>query len=512
MEEKMTNGLGEEFSGMKMHPLLILRELIRKLWVVVLAAIIVGCWAYMLSSYTYTPMYQTSTTFVVSERDGSSLVYSNLSAAQSMATSFSQILNSDVMKKQVSEEIGGSINGTIEAEVVEETNILVMTVTAPSQRQAYLITQAILNNYEELAEKIMNNIVLDILQYPTVPDSPSNSSGAMHKAKLAAVLAAVASAAILCLLAYVRDTVKSVDEVEQKLDTRLLGTVYHENKYKTAKEYFKRRKKSILITDPTTSFAFSETFKKLRTRVEYSMRAKGYKVIMVTSVRENEGKSTVAANLALSLRKKNRHVLLIDADFRKPSIHKIMGYQNAEYAGITDYLEGKANLAQTLLTDKSRQMGMILGRQGSSKSVELTNGSELKDLLKYTKDGVDIVIIDTPPMSAGPEAECIAELCDCALLVVRQDEAYTREINDAIDALKKVPIKLLGCAFNNVHMADLNDSYNFGTGGKYGYKASGYGYGKYGYGQYDQTKSDKQPMEKLRTGEHYRADTEVGKK
>ena len=154
---------------------------------------------------------------------------------------------------------------------------------------------------------------------------------------------------LLCVRAYLRDTVKSEDEVESKLDTKLLAAVHHERKYKTFRAALAHKKTSILITNPTTGFLFVETFKKLRTRVEYQMRRSHGKVVMVTSVLEDEGKSTVSVNLALAMARKYRNVLLIDADMKKPAVHKILGYQDEEYATLPELLAEKVALRDACL-------------------------------------------------------------------------------------------------------------------------------------------------------------------
>ena len=485
----------------QLHPVLLIREIFKKLWAVVMVAIIAASLTYVGASLLYTPQYQTKTTFVVSVRDGSSTVYSNLNAARSMANAFSEVLNSDVLKKRIAAELGQeSVGGSISAAVVGETNLLEMRVTADSPRQVYLITKAILKNYEELASVVLNNITLDILQSPTVPTTPVNSAGAMRYAKLAAIAAALCTALIIGVRAYLRDTVKSVSEVESKLDTKMLAAVYHEKKYKFLGDRLSRKKKSILITDPTTGFAFAETFKKLRTRMEYLMRKNDCKVIMVTSVMENEGKSTVAANIALSMNRKKKSVLLIDADMKKPALHKILGYQEAQFASLTDYLNGEANLSQTLLADKKQQIGLVLNKHGVNNSTELVRSEGMEKLLSQAKRNVDIVIIDTPPMDACPDAECLTELVDAVVLVVRQDTTPARMINDAIDAINASDAKLFGCVFNNVYTTDFNESYSYGSGGKYGYGKYGYskyGYGKYGYSKYGYGRPSRQAEEKL---------------
>ena len=171
-------------------------------------------------------------------------------------------------------------------------------------------------------------MALDVLRRPAVPTAPANSSGAMHMAKLCALAGLLLAAVYLAVRVYLRDTVKCEADVEQKLDTRLLATVRHEKKQKT----LRNRKTSILITNPTTGFAFVETFKRLRTRVDYLLRRAQGKTVMVTSLLEDEGKSTVAVNLALAMARRHKNVLLIDLDLKKPALYKLLDCQQEKFS------------------------------------------------------------------------------------------------------------------------------------------------------------------------------------
>ena len=475
MEETMN----ANSSVMSIHPMLLLRELMHRLGSVIAAAILAAVCAYIIVSATFVPKFETTTTFVASSRTSSASVFSNLNATTSFAESFSTILNSDVMRKYIADDMKvSSVDGEINATAIAETNIIELKVSANSQREAYLITRSLINNYERLSGKLLNEVSLEVLKAPSVPVSPVNSSGAEKISLLAGLAGAAAMIAFVFVRAILRDTVKTEEEVEKKLDTKLLTTVYHEHKYKTLKSALKRKKTSILITNPTTGFAFVETFKKLRTKLEYYMRKDGVKTIMVTSVMEDEGKSTVAANIALAMGRKYKNVLLIDADLRKPAIHKILDYQNKKYATLEELVTGKATLKQALVVDRERKIQCIVGRKNIFNTDGISDGELMRSFMASAAEHLDVVIIDTPPMSVGPDAEFMAELVDAAVLVVRQDTAPACMINDAIDALSESGTKVLGCVFNNVRAADINDNYNYGYGGKYGYD-------KYGYGESD---------------------------
>lgn len=452
--------------------LLIARELWRKLGLILMFAATIAACGYIAATLFYRPVYQTQTTFVVAVRNGGT-VYANLSTATSMADTLSTFFEGDVMRKCITQDIG-AVDGTIQAEQIPETNLLTMTVSAHTQRDAYRITQSILRNYNEQASKLLGDVALDVLRRPTVPVAPSNSSGAMHAAKLCGIAAALAAAVYLAVRAYLRDTVKNEADVEQKLDTRLLATVRHEKKYKTLRARWSKAKTSILITNPTTGFAFVETFKRLRTRVDYLLRRTQGKTVMVTSLLEDEGKSTVAVNLALAMARRHKNVLLIDLDLKKPALYKLLDCQQTSFVPLETYLRSDAPVKKLLREDKAHGFYTIFSRKGTGSAAELLGSDRLRDLLAQMRERMDIIIVDTPPMSAGGDAECIADLVDAAILVVRQDQAPVRTLNDCIDVLRRSNAEVLGCVFNNAYAASIGDrqSYGYGYGHDYGY---GYG-------------------------------------
>ena len=256
-----------------------------------------------------------------------------------------------------------------------------------------------------------------------------------------------------------------------------MGEIQHERKPKTFRYLLKKQRAALLITDPTTSFHFTETIHKLRHRVEQRMGKK--KLLMVTSVLENEGKSTVAVNLALAMAKKNRKVLLIDCDLRKPACAKILKVKWGQ-PGVRAVLGGEADASDRIIHDRSTGLDLLLEQSGTQKSGELVGSPRMVQLLEQVRQEYDTVILDMPPMSAVTDAEAVMDLVDASLLVVRQNTAAAPVINKALSSLNHANSRMLGCVLNNVYSTD------FFSGQGYGYGYGSYGrYGKYGsYGRY----------------------------
>ena len=236
-------------------PIVLVQDVLKRWLVVVLAALAVGIGTYIYTDATYAPVYRTTTTFVVTTRGSSTSVYSNLSSTSNLAGLFTELLNSSIMRKTILQETDiSSFDGTIDTAVVPNTNLITMTVTDADPRMAFLAAQAIIEHHESLTYQVIDDIGLEVLQYPAVPTSPTNQNFAFHQMKKAAVIAALAATALLAILSYLRDAVRSGTEAREKLDCSYLGEISHERKYKTVFALLRRKKTSILITNPRDQF------------------------------------------------------------------------------------------------------------------------------------------------------------------------------------------------------------------------------------------------------------------
>lgn len=451
--------------------IVVIQDVMRRWLVVVLVAVMVGVGAYIHTDMQYEPVYRTTTTFVVTARGSSSSVYSNLTSTNNLASVFTDLLNSSIMRKTILQEMGiSSFDGSISTAVIPETNLINMTVTASDPWTAFMVAQTAIEHHESLTYKVVDGIVLDVLQYPTVPMYASNSLNPMYQMKRMMALAAMGTIVALAVLAFFRNTVRSEKEARRKLDCYYLGQIPHERKHKTLGSWLRKQKTSILITDPFTSFLFVETMRKLRRRIEQQMHSG--KVLMVTSLLENEGKSTVAVNLALAMAQKRRKVLLIDCDMRKPACHSILEHKKFDF-GVRDVLRDKVAVADAIQRYKKTNVDLLLEKTGSSKSNDLITSQRMEQLLEWARQEYDFVILDMPPIYVASDSESMKELADASLLVVRQNVADAKALNKAVAALDGGKAKLLGCVLNNVYSTRTIS----GRGG--------YGYGRYhGYNYY----------------------------
>lgn len=454
----------------KLQEYLIASDRLRRcLFAIICAAIFAGSLFFVLRLKTYKNPYKVSTTFVVSSNNaGTSL--QNLSKAQEISGAIAKVLGRDEVRKMLLSEVGGSsLNGELEADLVEETNLIQVSVTSYDLKRACLIMQAVVSNRKALAEYISGDVDFDVLVSPVIiPAEPA----ALYSFRDAGIFAAVVFAvlcAVVWSLSYLRKTVKSPRDPEDMFGLKCLSTIP-----KASPSGLFSSRRSLLISRPSVSFAYVESIGKLCRKIRNRMHGKDEHLttLLVTSTRANEGKSTIAANIAWSLYDSGKKVLIMDLDFANPSIYKIFGVTE-HLSQLRLFLEGQPvkNVVRTLESDG---LGAVLNTEKIPETIDLVSSDRLKKLLSSLEDMFDYIIIDSPPVTESSDAEVIAGSVDCTLLVIRQDMAPAQDISDAARMLSEYGANLIGCVLNDAAVKRESGGYDYYS--KYGRNY----YGSYG--------------------------------
>ncbi|MBM6744356.1 polysaccharide biosynthesis tyrosine autokinase [Drancourtella massiliensis] len=437
-----------EFRLDEISILCIIRDLLKNIWVILLAAA-AGWFAVTgVMSFLYVPEFTAQATMAVSARGGSN-AYSSLSLTNQMAGVFSEVFDSNVLKEKIAEELGeDSINETIQATVIEETNLITLQVTSENPRRAYQVIQSAIRNYDEVSDYLFSNAMLRIVQEPSVPYAPSNAMNSSRYQKLAILAGAVGSGGLIVLLSILRFTVKTREGAKRNLDGRILELIPYERKNKTVRGALRKLNKSILISSKLVSMPFGEAVRKTATRIDHHMRRRDQKVLMVTSVAENEGKSSVAANLALALAEKGRRVMLIDVDLKKPALYKVFEKKEENRKYLSDYLDKKAEIKDVLIYEKKEKIYTVFQEKSIHNAARYLDSMEMKALIDAGRKKMDYIILDTPPMSVSSDAELMLKMADNAVLIVRQDWTDVRAANDASDTIRQAGVDFTGFILN----------------------------------------------------------------
>lgn len=435
----------------------IIKDILQR-WILIVAVMIVfGSVFDFMKTVTYVPQYGTSMTATLS---GGEDTFKNIDKVQSYVNTLDYLMNSNNAKTYVKKKMPIS-KTTYKAEVtLKQANVVKIKVTADTKREAYFSIKYLNDWYKENTERYSFPYNITVLKESKFSTKPVNPNSHIKNFLIGAVGSGFVLSCLLGLYFFLRDTIKSEEEVENKLDTRL----YAKLPFEVKKREDTRNKKAILITSLKTSFFFRESMNKLRSKVEASSDKHGYKSFMITSAYENEGKSSVAANLALALAKNGRKVVLVDADFNKPAVFKIFDLDGSK--SLNKAIEGISSWRSQVVSDRSG-LDLLPCSQDSLKSEILTNSKKLDEIMKELREEYDFVIVDTCPAYLLNEPMAMNELVDVTLFIVRQDYATSDVINETVKRLTYVKDNVLGVVFKNVVSVGNKGTNNYNN--RYGY-------------------------------------------
>lgn len=225
----------------------------------------------------------------------------------------------------------------------------------------------------------------------------------------------------------------------------------------------KRRKKALsvrarklnLVTRKDVPFNYREAYKSLRTNLKFIAATENAKSFVITSALEMESKSNIATNLSITLAEEDKKVILVDCDFRKPTIHKFLKLDTRNH-GITNVLMGDCHIKEALYHIDSLHIDILPVGTVPPNPTELLSTEKMKSTLDILRGAYDYVIIDTPPISVVTDAAIVGGMADGALLVVRSDYAPVEIVQLAKKKLEDVNVKILGIILSRFNSKKSN--------------------------------------------------------
>ncbi len=217
----------------------------------------------------------------------------------------------------------------------------------------------------------------------------------------------------------------------------------------------------------------AEAFRTIRTNLQFAGVDKPLKTIVITSALPNEGKSTIAASLAIVMAQAGYKTLLIDCDLRNPTLHKVLGLTNK---GLSNCLAGDGDYRQILQQTGVEHLQVITSGPVAPNPSELLGSRKMGKLLEEVSQDYDYVLLDTPPVMPVTDASVLGGKVDGVLLVVASEANPPSLERLAKTRLELAHAKILGCVLNKVKIA----AHTYG----YGHYGNSYGYGSYGYYYY----------------------------
>jgi capsular exopolysaccharide synthesis family protein len=309
--------------------------------------------------------------------------------------------------------------------------------------------------------------IVDPAMVPTYPARPAKTRNIV----LSFVIGLVGGIGLALLREYMDNTIKSPDDIETLARLPSLAVVpafAESNGNRSRVSLLKGHssnghdKRIELVAQHLPKSQMSEAFRALRTALLLSQADRPPQVILVTSALPREGKTTAAANLAVTLAQLGDRTLLIDADLRKPGVGRLLNLGSGKYAGLSSYLAGVSSLdLVTIQHPAIPNLSAIPTGPLPPNPADLLSSHKLTDAIAELRTKFKFIVIDSPPIMAATDAVILSVKADGVLLVVRSGETPKEAFTRTRDLLLSVKCHLLGVVLNAVDSSAPDYYYSY---------------------------------------------------
>lgn len=280
---------------------------------------------------------------------------------------------------------------------------------------------------------------------------------------------------LFVLVEFMNNKVQSKEDIEKFTSIPFIGGIGHK-KGDLNLEVFNSPKSSI-----------SESFRALRSNLNYFTGNSEKAVFMITSSISGEGKTFTSINLASILSLSGKSTLIIGADMRKPKLYK--DFEVSNELGLSSYLAGLADFDTVVQKTRYANLDLVSGGPVPPNPAELLLHKSMDEFIVKAKARYDYIIIDTPPMAIVTDSFALSGYADHIIFLVRQNYTPKELLRTAQDYFSSGKLKNISIVFNDVYKSGLGYGYGYGYnyGYTYGYNGYGYGKSKNGYGYYTES-------------------------
>jgi polysaccharide biosynthesis transport protein len=479
-------------------------------WLIALAAVLAAGSAYLFSK-GQTPIYQASTTIMVNSAPSTqSTDYSSIMASQNLTATYAQMITNQPVLKAVAQrlELGDDTKalGSISVTPVRDTQLITIAVELPDADLAAKVANGIaevfagqiqdmqsarydassetikvqmasmdtqiqdltaqaaqasdkteqarledklaqyrdiyarlLLSYEDVrlteAQTISSITPVDPAAVPLEPVRPKTAQNTL----LAGVVGALLATGLIFLIDTLDDTIRDPEALLKKYNLPVLGVIAHHEQIDG---------QPVVQRSPRSPV--SEAFRSLRTNVKYASVDRPVRTLLVTSPTPSDGKSTITTNLAVVLAQGGSRVFVLDADLRRPVIHRLLGTNNR--IGLTSlFVQAAVHLNGSVQhIQKTENISVISSGALPPNPAELLGSRKMGEILDFILKQCDIVLLDTPPVLSVTDAVVLAPAVDGVLLVIKPGATKQAAFKQAITQLNQVGANLLGVVVNEV--------------------------------------------------------------
>ncbi|PPF82231.1 chromosome partitioning protein [Subtercola sp. Z020] len=436
-------------------------------WLLIAGLTILGLLAAGAALAVTTPQYQSTSRLFVSTqaRDSASDLLQGSTYTQSRMISYSHLVVQPVVLDPVISSLGLALTsdqlaGHVTANVITDSLILEVTVSEASPQQAADIANAvaaqlvstITTQIEDPGDGTKPLIAVSIIANASPAANPTTPVSWLYLV-VGGVGGLLLAIGLAFLISGFDNRVRSVDDVKRLTDLPILGHFPRQAKV---------RDRPLLFADDMMSQR-AESFRALRTNLQYFDLAVNHQVLLFTSSIPGEGKTTTSLNLAIALAQTGKKVLYIECDLRRPKSAKYLNVEGA--VGLSDVLVSRAELADVLQPGALPSLAILPAGALPPNPSELLGSEQFETLVTAMRHEYDYLILDAPPLLAVTDAAILSRVSDGVIVVVGTAQVKKQQLETSFEILSQVDARVLGIAANFLPRRGV-DAYSYYT---YGY-------------------------------------------
>jgi capsular exopolysaccharide synthesis family protein len=414
---------------------------IRKSWWIVITTTLLGLGMFAFLVIRTPPTYASNLTFFVNTAAtaGTNPLQSD-QYAQQRVNSYVVLVSSERLVRMVLQDTQltmsvQKVRGEISASSPLNTVVLDVTVTDTSGPRSLRLATSISTQFVKLIHDTDPSVNLELFSGPTLNPTP-----VAPKTKLDLILGGLVGIAVGIALAVIRQladtSIRTSSALRDVANSPVLGVIPVDA----------AAKKAPLIVQSHAHSRRAEAFRQLRTNLQFVDADRPARVMVVTSSVGSEGKSTTAANLALSFAETEKSVLLIEGDLRRPRVSDYLGIERS--VGLTNVLAGQAKIDEVLQPWGRGNLTVLPSGTVPPNPSELLGSEGMQELLAQFRTRYDLVIIDAPPLLPVTDAAVVSVIADGAVVIVRAGKTKRQQLASAMASLRSVDARILGCVLN----------------------------------------------------------------
>lgn len=447
-----------------------LKQVLQTMWAKKIAIIIIVAISMVVgaiySKKMVQPEYKAKTSLVLVKNDQqaeNSITQTDITLNQKLVATYSQLVKSNKVIREVIKNTGTTIKENalrkaITVEAVKSTQLIEITVVSKEAEEAALLTNEIATVFIKQVKEIYHMENINVVDTAKVPEEPYNIN-IIKDVLIFAIIGIVISMNYVVVANLFDSTIKNKEIVEQKLGINVLSCI-------PKNMVDKQQKNSELITHELPKAPISETFRTLRTNLQFMRGNKKFQTILVTSSIPGEGKSWVSANMAVAFAQEGKKVIIVDADMRKGRMATI--FKIDKKPGLSNYLSGIEEsefISNYIRPTNIENLSILPAGDVPPNPSELLVTQSTEQLIEELKNLYDIVIFDGTPCLLVTDATILARKVDATLLISAFKKTKIKDLEEVKKRIENVGGNVIGMVLNKIPIASkkYQSSYYYGN-------------------------------------------------